>query len=147
MLFYYPHWLVSRINTPLRRILKWVFNMKIMKKENLMSAGIGLLIGLVNGLLGTGGGIIAVPLLRKLGLAQKQAHINAVAVILPICVLSATLYMLRGHVTFGDAFIYMPTGVLGALLGTYLIKKISPVWLKKIFGVFIIYAGIRLLLK
>lgn len=118
-----------------------------MKKQKIMTLGSGLLIGLANGLFGAGGGILAVPLLRKMGLSQKEAHINAVAVILPICVLSATLYILRGHVTISDAFIYMPTGIIGAFLGTYLIKKISPVWLKRIFGAFIIYAGIRLLLK
>ena len=55
--------------------------------------------------------------------------------------------MLRGNVQLSDAVIYMPMGVIGALTGTYLIKKISPVWLKKIFGVFIIYAGVRLLMK
>lgn len=118
-----------------------------MKRKGLITAFAGLLIGLVNGLLGAGGGMIAVPLLRKMGLSQKESHVNAVAVILPICVLSATLYMLRGHVEFSDAFVYMPTGVLGAVIGTWLIKKISPLWLKRIFGGFIIYAGIRLLLK
>lgn len=121
--------------------------MNYMKKEKFMTMGAGLLIGLVNGLFGAGGGILAVPMLRRMGISQKEAHVNAVAVILPICVLSATLYMLRGHVALSDAFIYMPTGVLGALLGTYLIKKISPIWLKRIFGGFIIYAGVRLLLK
>jgi len=38
-------------------------------------------------------------------------------------------------------------GVAGALLGTYCLKKISPLWLKRIFGAFMVYAGVRLLLK
>jgi len=37
--------------------------------------------------------------------------------------------------------------LIGALLGTYFLKKISPVWLKRIFGGFMVYAGVRLLLK
>ena len=118
-----------------------------MKKENLFRAGAGLLIGFVNGFLGTGGGIIAVPLLQKTGLSQKESHINAVAVILPVCVVSATLYLMRGDVTFGDAAVYIPTGIIGALTGTYIIKKISPLWLKRFFGALIIYAGVRLLMK
>lgn len=115
--------------------------------KNLKAAGVGVTVGLVNGMLGAGGGMIAVPLLQKLGLDAKAAHSNAVAVILPITALSAVLYMLRGYVTLGQAWIYMPTGLIGAALGTLILKKISPLWLKRIFGGFMIYAGIRLLLR
>ena len=37
--------------------------MNFFKKESLLTAGAGLAVGLVNGLLGAGGGMIAVPLL------------------------------------------------------------------------------------
>jgi len=117
------------------------------KKEHLKKIGAGLLIGAVNGLFGAGGGIVAVPLLQKMGLSKKAAHTNAVAVIFPITVLSAVLYYLKGNVTFSDALPYIPAGIAGSVLGTYIIKKISPLWLKRIFGIFIIYAGLRLLLK
>ncbi len=118
-----------------------------MKFKNTVNILSGLGIGFVNALLGAGGGMLAVPVLKKSGLSQKQAHINAVAVILPISVLSAALYMKNGYVTLADAYIYLPTGLLGALLGTFLMKKISPLWLKRIFGAFMVYAGIRLLIK
>jgi len=121
--------------------------MRILKKDFWVTAIYGLAIGVVNGLLGAGGGMIAVPLLKKLGLEQKQAHSNAVAVILPISILSAVLYLIKDYVTLNQALIYMPTGIIGALLGTYFLKKISPVWLKRIFGGFMVYAGVRLLLK
>ncbi len=120
---------------------------KNMKKSNIMTAAAGLSIGLVNGLLGAGGGMIAVPILKKMGLSQKEAHSGAVAVILPISILSAVLYIIKDYVNFNDAVIYMPTGLFGAVLGTYFLRKISPVWLKRIFGAFMVYAGIRLLLK
>lgn len=116
-------------------------------KGNLKIALTGISIGVVNGLLGAGGGMIAVPMLKRLGLSQKQAHTNAIAVILPISVLSAVLYIYKGYVNLSDAYIYIPTGVVGALLGTYCLKKIPAKWLKKIFGGFMVYAGIRLLLK
>lgn len=121
--------------------------MKLFKNEKFLTAAAGLSIGLINGLLGAGGGMLAVPLLKKLGLEQKQAHANAVAVILPISILSAALYMVKGYVNLGDAMPYIPAGVAGALIGTYFLKKISPLWLKRIFGVFMVYAGVRLLLK
>ena len=117
------------------------------KKNNLLTAAAGLAVGIVNGLLGAGGGMIAVPLLKKLGLSQKQAHANAVAVILPITVLSAVLYLIRGYVRLSDSLIFIPGGLVGSLIGTYCLKKISPKWLKRIFGGFMVYAGVRLLLR
>ena len=116
-------------------------------KNNITIALTGFAIGVVNGLLGAGGGMIAVPMLKRLGFSQKSAHTNAVAVILPISILSATLYIIKDYVTFSDAFPYIPAGIAGALLGTYCLKKISSVWLARIFGAFMVYAGIRLLLR
>lgn len=119
-----------------------------MKKKTLLTTGaLGVLIGLVNGMLGAGGGMLAVPLLKKVGLEQKKAHANAVAIILPITLVSAALYIFKGYVSISDAIGYIPTGVLGALLGTIIIKKISPLWLKRIFGAFMLWAGVRLLLR
>lgn len=124
-----------------------VIVLKIFSKKNLLTAGAGLLIGAVNGLLGAGGGMVAVPLLKKLGLNQKEAHANAIAVILPISVLSAGLYLFKDYVDLSDSLAYIPTGIAGALIGTYILKKISPKWLKRIFGCFMVYAGVRLLMK
>ena len=121
--------------------------MESSRKENLVTALSGVSIGFVNGLLGAGGGIIAVPILKRLGLERKEAHANAVAVILPITLLSAALYLFKGYVSLADSFIFIPGGLLGSLIGTYCLKKISPVWLKRIFGGFMVYAGVRLLLR
>ena len=118
-----------------------------MQKEKLYKALGGIGIGIANGLFGAGGGIIAVPVLKRCGLSQKESHANAVAVILPISILSGMIYLFNGTVELSDVYAYIPTGILGAVLGTVFLKKISPIWLKKIFGVFIIYAGVRLLLK
>ena len=107
----------------------------------------GLAIGIINGMFGAGGGMIAVPCLKKLGLDQKSAHENAVAVILPITIISAILYLVKGYVDFKSSLAFIPTGLIGSYIATLIIKKISPVWLKRIFGGFMIYAGVRLLMK
>ena len=117
------------------------------EKNNLLTCFFGVLIGIVNGFLGAGGGIVAVLLFKKLGLKQADAQANAVAVILPISVLSAVLYLIKDYVTVKEALPFVPTGIIGALMGTYFLKKISPLWLKRIFGGFMVYAGIRLLLR
>lgn len=118
-----------------------------MKNSKLLTALYGTAIGFVNGLLGAGGGMLAVPLLKKCGLSQKESHENAIAVILPITAVSAGIYLHKNYVNLSDSFSYLPTGFLGAIAATFLMKKLSNVWLKRIFAFFMLYAGIRLLLK
>ena len=116
-------------------------------KNGLKNGTAGIAVGVVNGIFGAGGGMLAVPLLKKAGLDQKSAHANAVAVILPITVISAVLYLIKGSVALSDSYIYIPTGLIGSVIATFAIKKISNNLLRKIFGGFMIYVGIRLLIK
>ncbi len=116
-------------------------------KTNLKLVIFGILIGIVNGLLGAGGGMLAVPLLQNLGLNSKAAHANAVAIILPLTVISAILYLYKDYVNLSSALVYIPTGVLGAVIGSTILKKIPTKLLKKLFAGFMLYAGIRLLLR
>ena len=118
-----------------------------MKNKKLSTAFFGITIGFINGLLGAGGGMIAVPLLKKHGLSQKSAQQNAIAVILPITAVSAAVYLFKDYVNLSDSYSYLPTGLLGAIAATLLMKKISNKWLKKIFDFFMLYAGVRLLLR
>lgn len=105
----------------------------------------GALIGAVNGFFGAGGGLALVPLLIKMGFERKLAHANAVAVIFAITLISAANYIARGYVSVTDSLIYLPGGLLGAVAGTYIMKKISPTAIKKIFGIFMVWAGWRLI--
>ncbi len=124
-----------------------MMNLKESYKKNLKLALSGVAVGAVNGMFGAGGGMLTVPLLKKSGLSQREAHANAVAVILPVSVLSAIFYVMRGSVNISDSLPFIPTGLIGAYIGTLIIKRISPVWLKRIFGGFMLYAGVRLLIK
>ena len=116
-------------------------------KKKLMTIFFGLVTGFINGLLGAGGGMLAVPALQKIGLEEKDSHRNAVAVILPMTILSAALYLANGRVAISDAFPFVPWGVLGAILGTFFLKKISGRWLGVIFGGFMIWAGVRMIMR
>lgn len=116
-------------------------------KSKILSFAFGIAIGIANGMLGAGGGMIAVPALKKTGLDQRKAHANAVAVILPIAAVSSIFYYIEGRVVLSDALPFIPAGIIGSLFATFLLKKISPVWLKGIFAGFMIWAGARLLLR
>lgn len=116
-------------------------------KKFFKPAILGLGVGLINGVFGAGGGMLAVPLLKSEGLSQKSAHANAVAVILPITVLSAVLYLANGRVSVSDSLAFIPTGVLGSVIAAFALQKFSNRLLQKIFAVFMLYAGARLLLR
>ena len=114
-----------------------------MKLKNTLSAVGGFLSGAVNGLLGAGGGMIAVPMLAKSGLEAKKSHATSVAVILP----SSILYLTDGRVTLGDAAPYLLWGALGSIIGSWLLTKIKDVWLHRIFGVLMLWAAVRMLFR
>lgn len=107
----------------------------------------GLCIGVVNVTLGAGGGMLTVPLYKKIGMDQKQSQINAVATILPITIISAVIYLINGSVAISDTYIYLIPGLLGSVLGTFVIKKTSNRILTIIFALFMIWAGVRLFFK
>ncbi len=117
------------------------------KTNNLLTVGGGLLAGFVNGLLGAGGGMLSVPILERSNLEKKKAHASAVAVIMPLSLFSATLYLINGSVTVSDAVKYIPWGLLGAAAGTLLLKKLPDKWIRRIFAIFMIWAGITLLTR
>lgn len=107
----------------------------------------GILVGAINILVGAGGGILAVPILKKCALDQKQAQANAVAVILPLTFVSLIIYTKNQYVNLFDYLWILPFAAGGAVLGTLIFQKITPHLLKKVFGIFIIWAGVRLLWK
>lgn len=116
-----------------------------MKKERMIFYG--FIIGLVNSFLGACGGIICVMAFKKQGMNQRQAQANAIAVMLPLSIISSVLYIKNGIVDINSALIFMPGGIVGSMIGSYFLPKISDKKLKKIFAIFIIWAGIRMIMK
>ncbi len=115
------------------------------KKSGKYFSFLGALTGFANGLFGSGGGIIAVPMLEKADIEQKKAHATSLALTLPLSVISAIFY--TNEETLENALPLIPFGLAGAALGCFFLKKIKAKPLKIIFGVFLIIAGGRMLLK
>ncbi|MEG1835435.1 MAG: sulfite exporter TauE/SafE family protein [Oscillospiraceae bacterium] len=116
-----------------------------MKKSSLIM--FGFLIGTINIVLGAGGGIVTVPLLKHCNMSQKQAQANAIAIIFPLSIISLIIYFYNGYVNFNDNISIFPFAIIGSILGTLIFKKISSDILKRIFGAFMIYSGVRLLFR
>lgn len=118
-----------------------------MTSKKIWCAVAGGAAGLVNGFFGGGGGMVLVPLLAgKCGLGQRKAFATSVAVIAPLCALSAGIYWLRGNLDFALSLPYLAGGLAGGLIGGKLFKKLSMKWLRRAFALLILYGGVRSLL-
>lgn len=121
--------------------------MSVKRLKNLKVIASGFAAGLINGLLGAGGGMVAVPILGSMLKDRKKIHASSVAVIMPLSLMSVLMYIFSGDVTLSAVLPYLPTGLLGAALGTFVLSKLPDKILKKIFALFMIWAGVRLFLK
>ena len=115
-------------------------------KKNYKYIVTGLLAGIPNGFFGAGGGMILVPLFcRWLELPEKKAFATCVAVIFPLCVVSAVVYFLRCALPLAQALPYLVGGAAGGLVGGRLFQNVPNVWLRRIFAVFLLYGAWRYL--
>jgi len=104
----------------------------------------GLVAGIINGLMGSGGGITIVLSLEKIFKLQAQkAHATAVAVMLPLTVVSCGIYLVLYDLELATAFWVTLGGGAGGIVGAKFLKKLSAGWLHKVFGGIMIFAAIR----
>lgn len=106
----------------------------------------GVMAGLINGLFGGGGGMIVVPCLKYL-LKYKTnvAHATAIAIILPLSILSGLFYTVFGNFNF-EAAGFTTLGVtVGGITGALLLKKLSSKPITLIFSAVMAIAGIKML--
>lgn len=102
--------------------------------------------GLCNGLFGAGGGMLAVySMIHLLKMENHEAHATAIAVILPLTIISGFVYFESGFVDLDMTLKVGVAGIAGGAAGAWLLGRIPPHRLRKIFGVFIIAAALRML--
>lgn len=118
-----------------------------MKSKKFLYYPLGLAAGMLNGLFGSGGGMAAVPMLRGLGVKPEECHATSIVIILPLAIASGFLYLNAGSFTLADAWVYLPGGLLGAIFGAWLLPRLGTVWLRRVFGLVVLFASGRLLLR
>lgn len=110
--------------------------------------GIGLVTGLINGLFGSGGGILVVPALVFLvGLDDYKAHATAISIILPLSIISTFIYFKNNILRFDIGSIIILGGVIGSFIGAKFLKKVPNKILRKIFASLIIITALRMIFK
>lgn len=110
---------------------------------------IGIIAGILSGMFGVGGGVVMVPLMVfLLGYSQHQAQGTSLAVLaVPVTLLAAFQY----HKTTADgldwryALVIAVTFVVGGYLGSKIAIAIDQNILKKLFGVLMLVAALKLI--
>ena len=125
--------------------------MKSISKKRFFLPTMGFLAGLTNGLLGAGGGIVAVwALSASLGDGiedRRDVFANALCVMLPISAVSCISYAIAGNLTVTGMGAYAIPAILGGITGGILLGKIKFSSLRRLFAALVIYSGIVLIIK
>ena len=117
-----------------------------LEKRDILVAVSGIAAGAVNGFIGGGGGMLLVPLLKDIcGLEAKKALATSVAVLAPLCAVSAAVYFFRGSIELSSVWPYALGGLAGGLAGGLVLKKLRAEMLVRLFGALMIFAGLRIL--
>ncbi|MFO7690413.1 MAG: sulfite exporter TauE/SafE family protein [Cryobacterium sp.] len=108
---------------------------------------IGLIGGLLSGTFGVGGGIIMVPLLVWLAhMDQRRASATTLVAIIPAATVGSLTYLANGETDLRAAGIIALGAVVGAVIGSQLLRRLPLVWLRWMFIVMLVVVAVRMLL-
>jgi uncharacterized membrane protein YfcA len=111
----------------------------------------GLLSGLVNGLLGAGGGILIVfglaPLIARNSEDRRDVFANALCVMLPVSAVSAIRYCLGGMLDVEYIPEIILPAIIGGIVGGILLDKLKENVIMKLFAFLVIYSGLAMIVR
>ena len=114
-------------------------------KNSILKIIFTVLVGFINGFFGGGGGLLCVPTLEKIyKLETKNSHATAVAIMLPLSVVSSVIYILKNNINLGLTLTVTLGSVIGGLIGAFALKKLNYKFIKWVFIVILFSAGVRM---
>lgn len=84
-------------------------------------------------------------MIHLLDVKEHDAHATAIAVILPLSLISVFVYFKSNYFDWETVWKVGMGSVVGAGIGAWLLPRISVKMLSKIFAVFMILAGLRMI--
>ena len=106
----------------------------------------GALAGFVKGIFGGAGGMVLIPALRLWTDVEDDALFSmSVSVMVPVCLLSLGFAAAGAPLPWGDATPYLLGSALGGVLVGFFGRKIPAKWLHRIFGLLLLWGGVRYL--
>lgn len=119
---------------------------------------VGLIAGVINGLLGAGGGVIIVLVLGALlqkskpydsadtSGDSKDVYATSLLCMLPVSMLSALQYAGTAQTMQHEFSHYLLPAILGGIVGGLLLHRVRLPWLRSLFAILLLVSGTRMLL-
>jgi uncharacterized membrane protein YfcA len=108
---------------------------------------IGAVGGLLSGVFGVGGGIVMVPLLISLaGMDQRRAATTSLVAIVPTSIAGSLGYFANGHIDLVAGLIIAAGAVVGAVIGSRLLRRIPLFWLRWLFIALLVVIAARMVI-
>ena len=79
-------------------------------------------------------------------LSNKHAHATAIAVIFPLSLISAFIYVFNGYIENLPLLVISAGVILGGILGSFCLKWLPPKAVRIIFAFIMLAGGIRLII-
>lgn len=109
--------------------------------------------GVINGLLGAGGGVVMMYLVRAVLKqrgdgedVQKDAFATVVAIMLAVSLVSAITYGANGNLSMEKMQNLTFPAIVGGVIGAYLTERLPARTLRGIFALLVIVSGIRMVM-
>lgn len=116
--------------------------------QTMQYAVAGLIAGSVTGILGSGGGMLLVPLLAILCKERQESLFpSSLGIMLAICICSFGTQASVAALPFSDMIPYLIGGAVGGLAAALLAKRIPVLWLHRVFGIILLWSGLRCLFQ
>ncbi len=104
----------------------------------------GAAAGVLAGLFGVGGGILFVPALLMLGLAQHQAEATSLLAIIPVVLAGSWRQNRYGNIRWRTVWKLGLGSLAGVVAGGLLAERLAPGSLQRLFGVLVILIALGL---
>ncbi|MBA2529200.1 MAG: sulfite exporter TauE/SafE family protein [Euzebyales bacterium] len=109
---------------------------------------LGLAAGALSALMGVGGGVIMVPaMVLLLGFSQHLAEGTSLLIIVPTAVVGSLRHARHGYTDWKLGLLIGLGGIAGAQLGSFVALALEADVLQRLFAVFLLVTGVRLLWK
>ena len=106
---------------------------------------IGIFTGFVNGVFGSGGGTLLVPILNNIvKIEEHKSHATALSIIIFLTSASSVIYVSRGTYDINLTLKVAIGSIMGGILGAKLLSKITGKVLRISFGTIMIIAALRM---
>ncbi|MBC6695603.1 sulfite exporter TauE/SafE family protein [Terrisporobacter mayombei] len=112
---------------------------------NFKNCFIGLFTGFINGVFGSGGGTLLVPILNNiLKVEEHKSHSTALAIIIFLSTTSSIIYISKGTYDVGLTIQAAIGSIIGGIIGAKLLSKVTGKVLRIGFGIVMIIAAFRM---